>query len=289
MSELLSRQERALSAEQTAEFLQNRLGEALVKTVDEFGVFTAWVTQDVWVEAAALCREEWRLAYDMFDSLFAVDAKDDGFDVVCVLYSTTTGNRIALRTRCDGGRDKPTCPSLTDLFLGANWMEREAYDMYGIEFAGHPALLPRILTVDNFEGWPLRKDFLLASRVVKPWPGVAEPKELDDDGNVIERETKMGDAPGPYDIDKAIAEQAKRANAPLEIAADEPEEPVLEADEPAAVTTGEDPELAAQAQAKADEKRREQAKERAEKAAERAADVPEETTDEPDTQTQDDV
>jgi len=178
---------------------------------------------------------------------------------------------------------------LTDLFLGANWMEREAYDMYGIEFAGHPALLPRILTVDNFEGWPLRKDFLLASRVVKPWPGVAEPKELDDDGNVIERETKMGDAPGPYDIDKAIAEQAKRANAPLEIAADEPEEPVLEADEPAAVTTGEDPELAAQAQAKADEKRREQAKERAEKAAERAADVPEETTDEPDTQTQDDV
>jgi NADH:ubiquinone oxidoreductase subunit C len=289
MSEILSRQERALSAEQTAEFLQHRLGDQLVKTVDEFGVFTAWVTPQAWIETATLCRDEWRLAYDMFDSLFGVDAKEDGFDVVCVLYSTTTGNRIALRTRCDGGRETPTCPSLVTVFRGADWMERETYDMFGIDFPGHPSLLPRLLTVDNFEGWPLRKEFMLASRVVKPWPGVAEPKELDEDGNIIERETKMGDAPGPYDIDKAIAEQAKRVNAPAQEPADEPAELAAEPQDTPAAAVNEDPELAAQAQAKADEKRREQAEARAEKAAERAAQAAEETSDEADTETQDDA
>lgn len=286
MSEILSRQERALSAEQATEFLANRLGDGLVKTVHEYGLFTAFVTTDAWVDAANLCRDEWRLAYDMFDSLFGVDAKEDGFDVVCVLYSTTTGSRIALRTRCDGGRDNPSCPSLTDVFRGANWMERETYDMYGIDFVGHPSLLPRILTVDNFEGWPLRKEFMLASRVVKPWPGVAEPKEMDEDGNIIERETKMGDAPGPYDIDKAIAEQAKRANATAEETAAAPQEIVESEQADAPVNTSEDPELAAQAQAKAEEKRREQAEARAQKAAERAAD---DASDEPETETQDDA
>ncbi|MEX2533376.1 MAG: NADH-quinone oxidoreductase subunit C [Nitriliruptoraceae bacterium] len=291
MSEILSRQERALTGEQTTEFLQHRLGEKLVRTVDEFGVFTAWITPDAWVEAATLCREEWRLAYDMFDSLFGVDAKDDGFDVVCVLYSTTTGNRIALRTRCDGGRDTPSLPTLTGVFRGADWMERETYDMYGIDFVGHPSLLPRLLTVDNFEGWPLRKEFMLASRVVKPWPGVAEPKELDEDGNIIERETKMGDAPGPYDIDKAIAEQAKRANAPAQTVTEAPEA-LDDAADDAPVTPSEDPQLAAQAQAKADDKRREQAEARAQKAAERAQDAPDEAANEPaapDTETQDDA
>lgn len=292
MSEILSRQERALTAEQTGEFLQQRLGDKLVRSVDEFGLFTAWVAPDAWVDAANLCREEWRLAYDMFDSLFGIDAKDDGFDVVCVLYSTTTGNRIALRTRCAGGRENPTCPTLTGVFRGADWMERETYDMYGIDFAGHPSVLPRILTVDNFEGWPLRKDFMLASRVVKPWPGVAEPKELDENGNIMERVTKMGDAPGPYDIDKAIAEQAIRANAPKELPTDAPKAIVDADDDGPAQTTGEDPDLAAQAQAKADDKRREQAQARAQKAAERLTESPEEVAQEPvasDAETQDDA
>jgi NADH-quinone oxidoreductase subunit D len=87
-------------------------------------------------------------------------------------------------------------------------MERETWDMFGIEFDGHPQLEPRILTVENFEGWPLRKDFHLASRVAKPWPGVKEPAELDEDGNVIERVPGIGDAPGPYVLDEAMAAQA---------------------------------------------------------------------------------
>jgi NADH:ubiquinone oxidoreductase subunit C len=213
VSEVLARRDRALTPEETEELLRDRLGpDAILASTQEYGIFTVHVTQEHWVEAARRCRDEALLAYDLFDNLFGVDAREEGFDVVTVLYSTSTGNRIVLRTRCEGGREAPTCPSLTDLYRGADWMERETWDMFGIEFTGHPGLEPRLLTTENFEGWPLRKDFHLTSRVVKPWPGVKEPAELDADGNVIVREPRLGDAPGPYELDKAMAEQAKLAN-----------------------------------------------------------------------------
>ncbi len=213
MTDVLARQDRALTPEETEALLRDRLGDQILSSSTDFATFTVWVAPGGWHAAAQLCRDESLLAYDLFDCLLGVDARDDGFDVVAVLYSTSTGNRICLRTRCEGGRDAPVCPSLTDVYRGADWMERETYDMFGIDFPGHPGLEPRILTVENFEGWPLRKDFHLASRVAKPWPGVNEPAELDDEGNVIEREPEVGGAPGPYDLDKAMAEQARAVNA----------------------------------------------------------------------------
>jgi NADH:ubiquinone oxidoreductase subunit C len=212
VSGVLARRDRALTPEETEELLRDRLGDGVRNSLQEFGIFTVWIAQDSWSEAARRCRDEPLLAYDMFDHLTAVDAREHGFDVLVVLYSTSTGNRIVLRTRCEGGREAPTCPSITETYRGANWMEREAYDMFGIDFPGHPSLEPRLLTVENFEGYPLRKDFHLTSRAAKPWPGVAEPKELDEEGNVIEKEARIGDAPGPYELDKAMAEQAKLAN-----------------------------------------------------------------------------
>jgi hypothetical protein len=124
------------------------------------------------------------------------------------------------------GARRRRCPPSPRSTAGAEWMERETYDMFGIDFPGHPGLEPRILTVENFEGWPLRKDFHLASRAAKPWPGVAEPVELDEEGNKIERERAIGDAPGPYELDKAMAEQAKRVNAPPTPAVEPEAEPV---------------------------------------------------------------
>jgi NADH:ubiquinone oxidoreductase subunit C len=212
VTDVLARRDRALTPEETEELLRDRLGDGVQRSVLEFGVFTVWIAQEHWVAAARTCRDEPLLAYDMFDNAFGVDAREEGFDFVAVLYSTSTGNRIVLRTRCEGGRDAPVCPSIVEVYRGADWMERETWDMFGIDFPGHPSVGPRILTVENFEGWPLRKDFHLASRAAKPWPGVAEPKELDDEGNVIEREKRIGDAPGPYELDKVMAEQAKLAN-----------------------------------------------------------------------------
>jgi NADH:ubiquinone oxidoreductase subunit C len=287
VTEVLAHKGRALTPEETEELLRDRLGEHVQRAVVEYGVFTLWISPDGWLDAARRCREERLLAYDMFDSLFGIDAREDGFEVVAVLYSTSTGNRIALRARCEGGREAPSLPSIAEVYRGADWMERETYDMFGVDFPGHPGLEPRILTVENFEGWPLRKDFHLASRAAKPWPGVAEPVELDDEGNKIERERAIGDAPGPYELDKAMAEQAKRVNAPPAPAVEPEAEPVEAPGQPeAAVATattgavdtaeagsdeggaGGDP--AARAKAKAEERRKRQAEARAAKARARA-------------------
>ncbi len=70
----------------------------------------------------------------------------------------------------------PACPSMTGLFGGANWHERETWEMFGIVFEGHPSLAPLYLPED-FEGHPLLKSFKLPSRMVKEWPGAKDPEE----------------------------------------------------------------------------------------------------------------
>ena len=117
-----------------------------------------------------------RLGFDFFDFLTAVDEREDGFAVVIHLYSTngTVTTCRSARWPTEAVRGLP-CRRSATCTRGANWHERETYDMFGITFEGHPGLLPRILTVENFEGFPLRKEFLLMSREVKPWPGLKEP------------------------------------------------------------------------------------------------------------------
>jgi len=210
------------------QYLHERVGDAIISTRDQFDTFTVEVHPDRLVEVATLCRDDRGLACNMFDSSFGVDEGEDGFAVVVVLYSTTQFHRILLRVMVPGGREAPVAPSLTSVYEGANWMERETWDMFGIEFDGHPGLAPRILTVENFEGWPLRKDFFLASREAKPWPGLKEPAELDEDGNVIDKVPGPGGAPGPTDLDEAMAAQARAAN-PGSVLAAGPEDTVAEA------------------------------------------------------------
>ncbi len=81
---------------------------------------------------------------------------------------------------CSLGRrssaDSPSLATATGVFRGAAWHERETHEMFGIDFPGHPHLVPLLLS-DGFEGHPLRKDFVLAARVAKPWPGAKEPGE----------------------------------------------------------------------------------------------------------------
>ena len=70
----------------------------------------------------------------------------------------------------------PGCATATEVYRGANWHERETHEMFGMIFDGHPNLMPLLLP-DGFEGHPLRKEFVLAARVAKPWPGAKEPGE----------------------------------------------------------------------------------------------------------------
>ncbi len=235
---VLGRSADALDPAETEAFLRRRLGDGVRGTVEEYGTFTVDVAPESWLEALTICRDEELLAYDMFDSLFGVDAGEAGFDVVVILYSTSRGRRILLRARAEGGRETPTLASAVPVFAGANWHERETWDMFGIEFTDHPGLAPRIFTVENFEGWPLRKDFHLGTRAAKPWPGVKEPAETDEDGNVIVKVPGPGEAPGPSVLDELIASQSKAANpkAPdpevdAGVAADQSGQPVEKGDE----------------------------------------------------------
>ncbi len=135
-----------------------------------------------WVTTIAAARDA---AYTFFDWLTAVDQSDDeaapGLDVVCHLMDGSTPKalrRKLFRTRVPDGA---TLASLTPVFRGAAWHERETHEMFGLDFEGfddgtglglRPLLLP-----DGFEGTPLRKSFVLAARASKPWPGAKEPGE----------------------------------------------------------------------------------------------------------------
>jgi NADH-quinone oxidoreductase subunit C len=85
------------------------------------------------------------------------------------LYNVTTHVGITLKADLDP--DDPRIDSLVPLYRGADWHEREAWEMYGFTFDGHPKLRHLYLP-GEFEGYPLRKDFPLLARIVKPWPGL---------------------------------------------------------------------------------------------------------------------
>ncbi|WP_434741760.1 NADH-quinone oxidoreductase subunit C [Micromonospora sp. SH-82] len=127
-----------------------------------------------WRDAVRAVRDDAELACDFFDWLSAVDELAGGFDVVVHLWSVRHRHGVLLRTRVP--RETPTLASVVDIYPGAAWHERETYEMFGLGFDGHPDLRPLLLP-PGFEGHPLRKEFVLASRVAKPWPGAKEPGE----------------------------------------------------------------------------------------------------------------
>jgi len=123
-----------------------------------------------WVAAVRTARDG--LGLDFFDWLSAVDELESGFAVVAHLWSIRDRFGLLLRTRVP--REDATLDSIVEIYPGASWHERETWEMFGIGFPGD---LPHLLLAPEFEGHPLRKDFVLASRVAKPWPGAKEPGE----------------------------------------------------------------------------------------------------------------
>lgn len=139
----------------------------------EYARTTLDVEPGLWVDAARKARDE--LGCDFFDWLSAVDELEAGYSVVAHVWSTSGRYGLLLRTRVDV--DNPSLDSIVEVYPGAAWHERETHEMFGIGFPGplEPLLLP-----PEFEGHPLRKSFVLASRVAKPWPGAKEPGESHD-------------------------------------------------------------------------------------------------------------
>jgi NADH-quinone oxidoreductase subunit C len=175
------------------------LGAQLAAGIDEAtasvsgGGRWARATVDVpaaaWRAAVTAARDEY--GCDFFDWLSAVDEGERGFAVVAHLWSTAGRHGVLLRTLTPAAVE-----SVVDLFPGAAWHERETHEMFGVDFPGHPGLAPLLLPPE-FEGHPLRKDFVLASRVAKAWPGAKEPGESHDPTTARRQPTRPPGVPAP--------------------------------------------------------------------------------------------
>lgn len=140
------------------ERLKAELGERIASTNDAFGEHEAVVAAKDWVEVAQFLRDDGDTQMDHFIDLTAIDypeRESSRFDITLTTRSSTTNARLRLRTHVKDGEKLGT---LSGVWLGANWAEREVYDMFGVEFDGHPDLR-RILMYEEFVGHPLRKDY----------------------------------------------------------------------------------------------------------------------------------
>jgi NADH-quinone oxidoreductase subunit C len=131
-----------------------------VLEVEEFrGERTLLVPAERIGEVLAFLRDDERCRFDMLTDVTAVHwpQREKQFDVVWLLYSHP--RNLRLRVKAHVGLEEPV-PSAVPLWATADWLERECFDMFGVRFEGHPDLR-RILMPEDYEGWPLRKEFPL--------------------------------------------------------------------------------------------------------------------------------
>jgi NADH-quinone oxidoreductase subunit C len=138
--------------------LQAQFGSKLLAVHEERGEATAEIAVPALVEVCRACREDPALAFDLLMDVTAVDylGSVPRFAVVYHLYAVARNDRLRLKVRLP--EEDPRVGSVTGIWPGANWLERETYDMYGIRFEGHPDLR-RIYLYEEFQGHPLRKDY----------------------------------------------------------------------------------------------------------------------------------
>ncbi|MEU8777737.1 NADH-quinone oxidoreductase subunit C [Streptomyces sp. NPDC048606] len=161
-----------------------------------YDVLTVDVPVGSWIPALEIARDKLGCTY--FDWLSAVDEPGTGFRICAhvVALENRRVRRLLLRTTVPHGA--PSLPSAVSVYAGAEWHERETFEMFGVTFTDHPNLVPLLLPA-NFEGHPLRKDFVLAARVAKAWPGAKEPGEAHDPDAPKRRQMLPPGVPDPND------------------------------------------------------------------------------------------
>lgn len=205
--------------------LRRHIGDALLEDHIDRGEVWVRVDRDSWVETARYLKEQQHFEYFCFlsgidwlrsdetatryEKVWPEPAEDrepghpaaesngvsEGwktglaggdarFQVFARFYDTN--RKVGITVKADLDEENPTAESLVGVFRGADWHEREAWEMFGFDFAGHPGLRHMYLP-GEFEGHPLRKDFPLLSRVVKPWPGLVDKEPIPGEGEESEQ------------------------------------------------------------------------------------------------------
>jgi len=153
--------------------ITQRFGSKIIATFADDKHPRVHVNAEHWRELAEFLLREPSLQFDWLQDLAGVDyVADDKMCCVYDLYSFDLKHVFAMKVYCS--RENPEIPSVADLWPAADWQEREAYDMFGITFPGHPDLR-RILCADDWEGFPLRKDYVFP----REYHGIPGSVELD--------------------------------------------------------------------------------------------------------------
>jgi NADH-quinone oxidoreductase subunit C len=137
--------------------IAHRIEQAYPGAVIDAAPEAATVEAERLAEICAFLRDEPQLRFEFLSSLTAVD-RLEYFEVVYHVTAIRLNQMTAIKVRAD--RENPKVPSVTEVWPGAHLQEREAYDLMGIVFEGHPDLR-RVFLWDGFDGFPLRKDYLI--------------------------------------------------------------------------------------------------------------------------------
>jgi NADH:ubiquinone oxidoreductase subunit C len=169
---------RRLSPDDLGSRLRARFGDD-VEVADSFGDAVVVVPVERYHDAVQYCRDEPELGCSYCDFVTSVDfGPEQGFEVITQLVSLEHRHSVRIKTRL--GHEDPSVPTISDLYPTCDWHEREMMEMFGIRVEGHPRPV-KLLLSEPFVGHPLRKDFPLMSREVKPWPGAVEGEEDEDE------------------------------------------------------------------------------------------------------------
>jgi NADH-quinone oxidoreductase subunit C len=163
------------------EHIKTNLGESCTGFEIAYNELSIHAQASDIVKTIAFLRDDEKCQFFNFIDICGVDypAREKRFDVVYHMMSPSLLQRIRIKLQVD---EMTTVPSIIDEFPGSDWFEREAYDMYGIVFTGHPDMR-RILTDYGFEGHPLRKDF--------PLTGYVEVRYDDEEKRVVYEPVKL--------------------------------------------------------------------------------------------------
>jgi len=152
-----------ITGDPLVERIKKRFGEQITEAVATLGQQVLRVKRDAYLALCRYLRDDSEARFDMCNDLTAVhwpERKGEEFEVVVNLYSMARNRRLRVKVSLADGE---ACPSVTSLWSGADWLEREVYDMFGIRFDGHPDLR-RILLPPDWPGHPLRKEYPIEYR-----------------------------------------------------------------------------------------------------------------------------
>jgi NADH-quinone oxidoreductase subunit C len=149
-----------ISNQEVVQKITAAFGERISVPSEPFGLLTLETTKDTILELLTFLKDDKQLAFSYLTDITGIHYPETQLALGVIYHLHSLSNNVRVRIKVFLSSDSPEIPSATALWHGADWMERETYDFFGIIFTGHPNL-QRILNVDDMEVFPMRKEFPL--------------------------------------------------------------------------------------------------------------------------------